>query len=130
MSAPGTVPGTKPAPDPSELERIAMAALQAGRLLMETGARAEIVHEDSSLVARGLAANHVDVRSGLDWMPVGPLKPLRLLPPQLWAARGECCLLAWVSPALLCPSPGVFQWCPGASPPGNFRSIRAHSTAP
>jgi hypothetical protein len=33
----------------SELERIARAALEVGRLLMETGARAEIVHEDSSL---------------------------------------------------------------------------------
>ena len=31
---------------------------------METGARAEIVHEDSSLVAHGLGADHVDVRSG------------------------------------------------------------------
>jgi uncharacterized membrane protein YjjP (DUF1212 family) len=31
---------------------------------METGARAEIVHEDSSLVAHGLGANQVDVRSG------------------------------------------------------------------
>ena len=41
-----------------------MAALEVGRLLMETGARAEIVHEDSSVVAHGLGVDHVDVRSG------------------------------------------------------------------
>jgi hypothetical protein len=50
MSAPGTAHGTDPALDHSELERIAMAALEVGRLLMETGARAEIVHEDFSRV--------------------------------------------------------------------------------
>jgi len=49
-SAPGTAHGTDPALDHSELERIAMAALEVGRLLMETGARAEIVHEDFSRV--------------------------------------------------------------------------------
>jgi uncharacterized membrane protein YjjP (DUF1212 family) len=64
MSAPGTAHGTDPALDHSELEHIAMAALEVGRLLIETGARAEIVHEDSSLVAHGLGADHVDVRSG------------------------------------------------------------------
>jgi uncharacterized membrane protein YjjP (DUF1212 family) len=64
MSAPGTAHGTHPALDHSEVERIAMAALEVGRLLMETGARAEIVHEDSSMVAHGLGAHHVDVRSG------------------------------------------------------------------
>ena len=147
MSTLGTAHGTDPALDHSELERIAMAALEVGRLLMETGARAEIVHEDSSLVAHGLGADHVDVRSGyasLDitvargastvtrmtevgahgvnyllghgalrvapWLsrherlgrtPVGPLKPLRLPPPQPWATLGEYCVLARVSPALL-----------------------------
>jgi hypothetical protein len=64
MSAPGTAHGTDPALEHSELEGIAMAALEGWRLLMETGARAEIVHEDSSLVAHGLGADHVDVRSG------------------------------------------------------------------
>ena len=64
MSAPGTAHGTDPALDHSELERIAMAALEVGRLLMETGARAEIVHEDCSIVAHGFGADHVDLRSG------------------------------------------------------------------
>ena len=41
-----------------------MAALLVGRVLMETGARAEVVHEGCSLVARGLGAGHVDLRSG------------------------------------------------------------------
>ena len=63
-SALETPHGTDAAPDHSELERIAMAALEVGRLLMETGARAEIVHKDSSLVARGLGADRVDIRSG------------------------------------------------------------------
>jgi hypothetical protein len=47
-----------------ELEQIAMATLLIGRLLMETGARAEVVHEDCSLVAHGFGADHVDLRSG------------------------------------------------------------------
>ena len=47
-----------------ELEQIAMATLLIGRLLMETGARAEVVHEDCSIVAHGFGADHVDLRSG------------------------------------------------------------------
>lgn len=47
-----------------ELEQIALASLRVARLLMESGARAEVVHEGCSLVARGLGADHVDLRSG------------------------------------------------------------------
>ena len=64
MNVPAAARGANPAPDRSELERIATASLEVGRLLMETGARAEIVHADCSLVAHGLGADHVDVRSG------------------------------------------------------------------
>ena len=64
MNVPAAAHGADPAPDPSELERIAMTALEVGRLLMETGARAEIVHEDCSMVARSFGADRVDLRSG------------------------------------------------------------------
>ncbi len=47
-----------------ELEQIAMATLLIGRLLMESGSRAEVVHEDCSIVAHGFGAHHVDLRSG------------------------------------------------------------------
>ena len=47
-----------------ELEQIAMATLLIGRLLMESGARAQVVHEDCSVVAHGFGADHVDLRSG------------------------------------------------------------------
>jgi len=47
-----------------ELEQISMATLLIGRLLMESGARAEVVHEDCSIVAHGFGADHVDLRSG------------------------------------------------------------------
>jgi hypothetical protein len=44
----------------SELDQIAMATLLIGRLLllMESGARAEVVHEDCSAVAHGFGADH------------------------------------------------------------------------
>jgi uncharacterized membrane protein YjjP (DUF1212 family) len=47
-----------------ELDRVADAALYAARLLMEAGAPATVVHEECSRVARGLGAEHVDLRSG------------------------------------------------------------------
>ncbi len=47
-----------------DLEQIAMATLQVARFLMEAGARAEVVHECCSLVAGGLGAEGVELRSG------------------------------------------------------------------
>src|SRR4051812_47461439 len=47
-----------------QLCQIAEAALSAGRLLMEAGASATIVHEECRRVVRGLGAQHVDLRSG------------------------------------------------------------------
>jgi uncharacterized membrane protein YjjP (DUF1212 family) len=47
-----------------ELDRVAEAALCAARVLMEAGVRANLVHEDASRIARGLGAEHVDLRSG------------------------------------------------------------------
>ena len=65
MNIPDSTKVTAPVPlsDP-ELEQIAMATLLIGRLLMETGNRAEVVHEDCSMVAHGFGADHVDLRSG------------------------------------------------------------------
>ena len=65
MNTPDSTTVTVPAPlIDRELEQIAMATLHIGRLLMETGARAEVVHEDCSIVAHGFGADHVDLRSG------------------------------------------------------------------
>jgi uncharacterized membrane protein YjjP (DUF1212 family) len=50
--------------EPRELEKISEAALLAGQLLMEAGASATEVHDDCSLVARGLGAERVEVRLG------------------------------------------------------------------
>src|SRR5271166_4196615 len=47
-----------------ELEQIAEAALLVARRLMETGSRAEVVHEACALVARGLGCDRVNLRSG------------------------------------------------------------------
>jgi uncharacterized membrane protein YjjP (DUF1212 family) len=47
-----------------ELEQIAIATLNIARRLMETGGRAEIVHDDCTLVALGLGAERIDFRSG------------------------------------------------------------------
>jgi uncharacterized membrane protein YjjP (DUF1212 family) len=47
-----------------DLERIAMVALDAGRLLMESGARSHVVRDGATLVAEGLGAEHVHVRAG------------------------------------------------------------------
>ncbi|MCF8481349.1 MAG: threonine/serine exporter family protein [Rhodospirillum sp.] len=46
------------------LERVAMTALDAGRLLMESGARSHVIRDGAALVARGLGADHVHVRAG------------------------------------------------------------------
>ncbi|MGE5478520.1 MAG: threonine/serine exporter family protein [Bacteroidales bacterium] len=46
------------------LEQIAMAALQAARVLMESGARAQVIHQCADMVARGLGAEGVAFRSG------------------------------------------------------------------
>ncbi|MGE5516663.1 MAG: threonine/serine exporter family protein [Bacteroidota bacterium] len=46
------------------LEQIAMAALQAARVVMESGARAQVVHQCAEMVARGLGAEGVAFRSG------------------------------------------------------------------
>jgi uncharacterized membrane protein YjjP (DUF1212 family) len=65
VNIPDSTKATVPVPlnDP-ELEQIATATLLIGRLLMESGSRAEVVHEDCSMVAHGFAADHVDLRSG------------------------------------------------------------------
>lgn len=47
-----------------ELEQIAIAALRTARALMECGARGEIVHQCAAMVARGLGAEDVHLRSG------------------------------------------------------------------
>lgn len=46
------------------LEQIAMAALQAARVLMESGARAQVVHQCAEMVAKGLGAEGAAFRSG------------------------------------------------------------------
>jgi uncharacterized membrane protein YjjP (DUF1212 family) len=47
-----------------ELEQIALASLRVARLLMESGARAQAVHECCSLVAQALGAEQVELRTG------------------------------------------------------------------
>ena len=65
VNVPDNTKVTDPLPlNDSELEQIAKTTLLIGRLLMESGARAEVVHEDCSIVARGFGADHVDLRSG------------------------------------------------------------------
>lgn len=46
------------------LEQIAMVALQAARVLMESGARGQVVHRCAEMMARGLGAERVAFRSG------------------------------------------------------------------
>jgi len=46
------------------LERVAMVALRAGRLLLESGVKALVVHEGMTRVARGLEADSVHIRVG------------------------------------------------------------------
>jgi len=52
------------ADEPRSLEPIAMAALEAGRLLMESGASAASVDQIVATVATGLGADRVDLRVG------------------------------------------------------------------
>jgi uncharacterized membrane protein YjjP (DUF1212 family) len=47
-----------------ELERIAMAALKAARLFLESGARVKVVHEGCHLIVAGLGVECVGMRSG------------------------------------------------------------------
>jgi uncharacterized membrane protein YjjP (DUF1212 family) len=47
-----------------ELERIALCALKAARLLLESGARVKVVHEGAALIARGLGADIIGMRAG------------------------------------------------------------------
>src|SRR5208337_4644018 len=47
-----------------DLNSIWQRSICLGPLLMESGARAEVVHEDCSIVAHGFGADHVDLRSG------------------------------------------------------------------
>jgi uncharacterized membrane protein YjjP (DUF1212 family) len=53
-----------PCPAAIALEPIAMAALDAGRLLMESGASAAAVEQIVSTIASGLGAERVDLRVG------------------------------------------------------------------
>lgn len=46
------------------LERAAMVALRVGRVLMESGAKAEVVQQGASMVAKGLGAEEVYCRVG------------------------------------------------------------------
>jgi len=47
-----------------DLERVAMVAMRAGRLLMECGAKATVVRTGITLVAQGLGAEDVHIRVG------------------------------------------------------------------
>ena len=47
-----------------ELERIAMVALHAARLFLESGARVKVVHEGAGLIVKGLGVNCVGMRTG------------------------------------------------------------------
>lgn len=46
------------------LERIALCALKAARILLESGARVKVVHEGAALVVRGLGADTIGMRAG------------------------------------------------------------------
>ncbi len=47
-----------------ELERIAMVALHAARLFLESGARVKVVHEGAALIVSGLGVSCVGMRAG------------------------------------------------------------------
>ena len=47
-----------------ELERIALVALKAARILLESGARVKVVHEGTALIVRGLGADYIGQRTG------------------------------------------------------------------
>lgn len=50
--------------DRLELEPIALAALEAGQLLLSTGAKAGVVRQGMTMIARGLGADLTDIRVG------------------------------------------------------------------
>ncbi len=47
-----------------ELERIALVALKAARILLQSGARVKVVHEGAGLIVRGLGADIIGMRAG------------------------------------------------------------------
>ncbi len=47
-----------------ELERIALVALKAARILLESGARVKVVHEGAALIVKGLGADIIGMRAG------------------------------------------------------------------
>jgi len=47
-----------------ELERIALCALKAARILLESGARVKVVHEGATLIVKGLGADIIGMRAG------------------------------------------------------------------
>ena len=47
-----------------ELEPIALAALEAGQMLLSTGAKAGVVRQGMTMIARGLGADLTDIRVG------------------------------------------------------------------
>lgn len=58
-------PETDPVPlKHRELERIAMVALRAARILLESGARVKVVHEGAALIVKGLGAEIIGMRAG------------------------------------------------------------------
>ena len=58
-------PETDPVPlKHRELERIAMVALKAARMLLESGARVKVVHEGAALIVKGLGVDIVGKRAG------------------------------------------------------------------
>lgn len=59
------MPETDPVPlRHRELERIALVALKAARLLLESGARVKVVHEGAALIVKGLGADIIGMRAG------------------------------------------------------------------
>ena len=58
-------PETDPVPlKHRELERIALVALKAARILLQSGARVKVVHEGAALVGKGLGADIIGMRAG------------------------------------------------------------------
>ncbi len=58
-------PETDPVPmRHRELERIALVALKAACILLESGARVKVVHEGATLIVKGLGADIIGMRAG------------------------------------------------------------------
>ncbi len=49
---------------PRELQRIALCALRAARILLESGARVTVVHQGAALIVKGLGADIIGMRAG------------------------------------------------------------------